>query len=92
MGKFTWNDLLNQINKMDEEQRERQVCVSIDDESYFKNVADVQFIEEDVYVNIEDNDEIGTLEDLKSVTGEDFNIDNYKLRTPKGTPFLWDGF
>lgn len=92
MEKFTWNDLLEQINKMDEEQRQRQVWAAIEDEDYFRCVKDVQFVPDDIYVNIEDNDEIGTLEDLKSVAGEDFDIDNYKLRTPKGTPFLWDGF
>lgn len=92
MKKFTWNDLLDKINKMSEEQRERQVWVSIEDEDYGRNIKDIQFIEEDIYVHIEENEEIGTLEDLKTVVGDDFDIENYKLLTPKGTPFLWDGF
>lgn len=90
MKKFTWNDLQDQINKMNEEQRERQVCVSIDDGFY--SIEDIQFIEDNIYVNIEDNDEIGTLSDLRGSTGDDFDIENYRLITPKGTPFLWDGF
>nr|DAL98541.1 MAG TPA: hypothetical protein [Caudoviricetes sp.] len=92
MKKFTWNDLLKKISEMSEEQREKQVCVSFEDNEYFKNIENVQFIEEDFYVHIEDNDEIGTLKDLKSIAGEEFDIQNYKLITAKGTPFLWDGF
>ncbi|MFT4168515.1 MAG: hypothetical protein QM653_05285 [Dysgonomonas sp.] len=91
MKKFTWNDLQDQINKMNEEQRERQVCVSISDEGFY-SIEDIQFIEDDIYVNIEDNDEIGTLSDLRDSAGDDFDIENYRLTTPKGTPFLWDGF
>lgn len=91
MKKFTWNDLQDQINTMTEEQRKRQVCVSISDDGFY-SIEDIQFIEDDIYVNIEDNDEIGTLSDLRDSTGDDFDIENYRLITPKGTPFLWDGF
>lgn len=35
MKKITWNDLLDQINRMDAEQRERQVCVSISDDGFY---------------------------------------------------------
>ena len=91
MKKFTWNDLQERISKMDEKQRESQVCVSIEDDSYFRDVKDIDFISDDIYVHIEDTDEMGTLKDLKCVEGDDFDIENYKLITPKGTPFLWDG-
>lgn len=91
MRKFTWNDLLDQINSMDAEQRERQVCVSISDDGFY-SIKDVQFIEEDVYLHIEDNDEIDTLNNLKTINGDDFSIDDYKLTTPKGRPSLWDRF
>ena len=91
MKNFTWNDLLDQINKMDAEQRERTVIVSISDDSFYP-IQDVQFIEEDIYVNIEDIEEIGTLEDHKRSRGDEFDIEDYKLVTSKGTAFLWDGF
>lgn len=90
--KFTWNDLQERINKMTEEQRNRQVWVQIEDEGYARKIEDVQFTEVDIFENIKDSDERGSLDDLKDLHGDDFEIDNYKLRTPKGTPFLWDGF
>ena len=68
MRKFTWNDLLDQINSMDAEQREWQVCVSISDDGFY-SIEDVQFIEEDIYASIEDNEEISTLSDHKDARG-----------------------
>ncbi len=74
---------------MDTDQREYQVCVSISDDGFY-NIEDVQFTEEDIYVNIEDN-LFGSLDALKTIDGDNFDIENYKLRTPKVMPFLWDG-
>lgn len=91
MGKFTWNDLLERINNMSEEQRQKQVLFFTGDDDSFKVIDDVEYVENDVYVNIYDQDEAGTLADLMLANGEDFNIEDYKLSTPKGTPFLWDG-
>lgn len=91
MKKFTWDDLLEQINKMDKEQRKRRVCVSISDDGFY-GIKDIQFIEDDIYVDIEDNEVVGTLDDLKRITGGDFDIQDYRIAIPKGTPFLWDGF
>ena len=48
---------------MDTDQREYQVCVSISDDGFY-NIEDVQFTEEDIYVNIEDN-LFGSLDALK---------------------------
>lgn len=91
MTKFTWNDLQERMNNMSEEQRQTQVFFLTGDDSSFKIIDDIEFIECDVYVNIYDQDDAGTLADLMLANGEDFNIEDYKLSTPKGTPFLWDG-
>lgn len=53
--------------------------------------AELDLVECDVYVNINDPDDAGSLEDLMLANGYDFDIEDYKLCTPKGTPFLWDG-
>lgn len=92
MKKFTWNDLQERISNMSEEQRQKQVLFLTGDDDSFKIIDDVEFVECDVYVNIYNQDEAGTLTDLMLANGEDFNIEDYKLCTPKGTPFLWDGF
>lgn len=91
MKKFTWNDLQERINNMSEEQRQKEVYFLTGDDSSFKIIDDVEFVECDVYVNESDQDDAGTLEDLMLANGEDFNIEDYRLCTPKGTPFLWDG-
>lgn len=91
MEKYTWNDLAEDIKKMTEEQRNYQVCMSHNDDTYFLQARDLEFIEEDIYCDIEDSENSGTLADLKSMDGEDFDEANYKLVTPKGFPFLYDG-
>lgn len=91
-GGFTWNDLLEAVSKLPAEQRAKQVHISIDDESTFRKVAGLETIQEDVYVNTDDDEDCGDLETLKDAHGEDFKLEDYRLATPKGHPFLWDGF
>lgn len=92
MEKFTWDQLHEAISKLSPEQRAKQVYISLDDDSVFKKVEGLETIEEDVYVNKFDYEDCGNLKDLKDAHGEDFNEEDYKLSTPAGTPFLWDGF
>jgi hypothetical protein len=89
MSEFTWNDLAEAISKLPEEQRTKKVFLAIDDESTFRKIDGLEIIPEDVYINKEDNDDGGPLEELKELYGEDFKEEDYRLSTPKGTPFLW---
>ena len=91
-GGFTWNDLLEAVSKLPAEQRAKQVHISIDDESTFRKVAGLETIQEDVYVNNDDDEDCGDLETLKDAHGEDFKLEDYRLATPKGYPFLWNEF
>lgn len=91
MKRFTWNDLQERIGSMSEEQRQEQVYFLTGDDDSFKVIDDVEYVENDVYVNINDPEDAGSLEDLLAANGYDFDIEDYKLCTPKGTPFLWDG-
>lgn len=61
MKKFTWNDLQERINNMSEEQRQKQVFFLTGDDDSFKVIDDVENVENDVYVNINDQDDAGTL-------------------------------
>lgn len=92
MKKFTWNDLAEAINKLPENEREKQVIMTHEDESHFRNAVELATIPEDIYFNNDDEEDGGTLEDLKYAHGEDFNMEDYKLVTTKGTPFLSDDF
>jgi hypothetical protein len=91
MEKFTWADLAAAIILMPEEFQSNQVCISVEDESEFRTVPSLEKIEQDIYVNNDDDEDCGPLEELREMHGEDFDISNYRLATPKGTPFLWDG-
>ena len=89
---FTWSDLEEALNKMPLDQKGKQVFSSIEDENTFRKVEDVQFVQNDIYVKKDEKEDYGDLEALKELHGEEFNESNYELITPKGTPFLWDGF
>lgn len=91
MKKLTWNKLAEAISKLSDEQKKKPVLLLIEDESQFRTLfPTIQKMSEDVYVNREDDEDIGNLEDLKYANGN-FIKSNYKLSTRKGTPFLWDG-
>lgn len=92
MKKFTWEQLGKAINRLPVEQKRKRVMVSIEDESVFRSVVGLETIPEDVYVNKEDFEDCGELEELREAYGKDFNKKEYRLATRKGTPFLWDGF
>lgn len=90
MEKFTFNDLKIAISKLSEEQLSKQVFVQREEETV--TVNELAVLEEDIYQHIEVDEECGPLEDLKTGAGDDFKIENYKLVTPKGTPFLAEEF
>jgi hypothetical protein len=89
MEKFTWNDLAKAIEQMPEGFRANQVCIAIDDEDIFRRVAGLETMREDIYVNNDDDEDCGSLEELQAMNEEDFKLTDYRLTTPKGTPFLW---
>ena len=92
MKKFTWDDLAKAISKLTPQQRKNKVFMSIDDENRFRHVESLETIPEDVYVNKDDDEDSGSLQDLKDAWQEDFKKSDYRLSTKKGTPFLWDGY
>jgi hypothetical protein len=92
MEKFTWADLADAINKMPEEFRTNQVVMSFEDREETIRVYSIQTTPEDLYVNEEDYEDCGSLEDLKELHGDEFDEKKYRFVSPKGTPFLWDGF
>ena len=90
--KFTWVQLAEAIMKLPDEERLKQAYISIDDDGRFTKIAGLEVIENDVYVNTDNEDDAGSLEDLKSAHGEDFIEGDYVLATPKGTAFLYNEF
>lgn len=91
MENFTFRELAHAIEKMSDEQKDMTVLIHIEDETTLRQMESLQFMHEDIYVNTEYPEEAGTLEELKSAYGEDFDIDKFQLSTPKGRPFIYDG-
>lgn len=89
MKRITWGELKKFIDKMNEEQLTKYVPALIDDATEARWVNFAELSENDIYVAKDDDETAGTLEDLKEGDGSRFNPDNYELRTPKGTPFLY---
>ena len=89
---FTWDDLSKAFGALPEDKRKEQVYISMGDEPEAIEISSLLTVSEDIYIsNDDDMEDCGTLEDLKYIHGADFNETNYKLITPKGTAFLWDG-
>lgn len=90
--KFTWADLARAIAKLTPQQKRGQAFMQVDDEKEFKKIESLEIVQADVYVHKKDSEDVGTLEELEELHGEEFNEKEYKLCTPEGTPFLWNEF
>lgn len=86
---ITWKQLKDFIQTLSEEELKTPAWILIDDNSQATKLLEPLRIEQDIYCNIDEHEDCGTLAELKELAGDDFNIANYKLSTPKGTPFLW---
>ena len=86
--KYTWNDLVNDVNKMEDWQKNTQVYLQNDDESYFREITEISMVDEDVYINIDNIEDGASLKELEEILGDEFKREDYRLCTPIGTPFL----
>lgn len=84
---ITWADLKEAANKMSEEQLNTPVFIAQDDE-YWVKINEIVLVEEDIYVNKDDDEDAGTLSELKELHDDEFVLENYRLMSKKGTPFL----
>lgn len=89
---FTWDDLAEAISKLPADERKKIVQIQIEDQTHFLRVVGLEVMQEDIYVNKDDSEDCATLEELKELHDDQFVESDYELSTPKGTPFLWDGF
>ncbi len=87
MADFTFKDLKEAISKMTDEQLLKPAYLAKDDERWEK-VTELCFIDEDIYVDKINDEDCGTLEDLQYAHGSDFVLEEYRLMTKKGTPYL----
>ena len=86
---ITWKELKEFVNSIPEEQLDKTASIMVGDESPARDLNEPFFTVNDIYVNKQDYDDCGTLEELKELHGEEFVQDNYLLNTKKGTAFLW---
>jgi len=86
---ITWRELKEFLGTLTEEELETEAIVLYDDDSHFTPLLEPSRTEHDFYVNQDDPEDCGNLEELREIHGEEFNESDYLLITPKGKPFLW---
>ncbi|AZB01271.1 hypothetical protein EG359_17355 [Chryseobacterium joostei] len=86
---ITWKELKEFVNSIPEDQLEKKASVMDGDESPARDLYEPFFTVNDFYINKQDYEDCGTLDELKDLHGEDFVQDDYLLNTKKGTAFLW---
>lgn len=88
----TYKDLLNELQQLTPEQLEQSATIIIEDDSYGKQIASISPMEEDLYMNNDDDEDGGTIEQLKEIHGQDFKLEDYHICTPKGRIFIYSEF
>lgn len=89
---ITWQELKDFVNGIEDQYLNENVLVNYSDEGYCKRLNEPFRLEYDVYYNIEDPEDCGTIEEIKmNLESQDevFVEENYKLATAKNHPFLW---
>lgn len=86
---ITWEELKEFVNSIPEDQLNDGAYIQIADDYNARPLNEPFFTVNDIYVNKEDNEDCGTLEELKDLHGSEFNQEDYLLTTKKGSPFLW---
>lgn len=89
MEHATWKQLREFIDTLTPEELEQPASAFVEDEQYAVPLAEPFRMEKDIYVNVDDDDDSSTLEELKLAHGDEFDPANYRLATPKGKPFLY---
>ena len=85
---YTWRELKEFCNNLHYDWLDEKVVITTDDNiATFLTGADRS--KHDYYVNKTDAEDVGALDDLKALHGDDFLPENYVISTPEGSPFLY---
>jgi hypothetical protein len=86
--KLTLGDLKSFLNSLHDDKLTQDINIAFEDEP-IRQIENYEVFEEDVYYNIDNHEDIGTISELKDIHGEDFDLKNYKVGTPKGTVLFY---
>jgi hypothetical protein len=89
---ITWEKLKEFVNSIPPVYLEKTAHVLYEDNSIGKLLSESFFIEDDVYIFDDNEEDCGTLEELKMLMEDaepPFDEALCRLVTKKGTPFLW---
>lgn len=86
---ITWQQLKDFVNSIPEDKLSDNAYLLYQDESKGKPLLEPFFIDHDVYMHVDDDEDTGSIDELQYAHGSDFDLADYKVVTPKGTPFLW---
>jgi len=85
----TWGEIKAFLETFTTEELEKEAHILLDDDGHFTKLLEPQRMEEDIYINQDNPEDVGDLESLKDLHEQEFKMENYLLITPKGKPFLW---
>lgn len=89
---ITWQQLKDFVTAIEPEYLNREVMVQISDNEYCSRLNEPSRIQNEIYVNPEDSEDAGTLEELEMIANdrdEVFDPGKYVLSMPVGLPLLW---
>lgn len=83
---YTLGKLRTFLCSLTKEQMEQPVHIAFED-CPVQDLDGHEIQKEDIYVNKHDHDDVGTLKELRKIHKgeEDFDEEDYKIATPKGT-------
>ena len=85
-------DLLEVLQQMTPEQLQQKINVLEEGSNDFVPIVSIEDIDEDVYVNMLDDEDGGTLHELYENHDGNFgdkDLENYRVSIPKGTLFMY---
>lgn len=85
---YTLGDAKKFLNSLTKQQLTEPFSISFDD-CPVQELIGHEVVKTPIYVALDDNEDIGTIRELKQIHGKDFNRSNYRLCTPKGTIFFF---
>lgn len=80
---WTLGDLKNFLSELSDEQLKQPIRLGKDDEPVFCIFPFI--MQEDLYYNVNEHEDCGTIAELIEIWGDEFDIEDYQISFPKGT-------
>ena len=85
---MNYEDLKDFLETLSEDQLKQKMMISIEEEPV--KLIYPSILTDDIYYDIDDHENCGTIEELKECNGSDLDINNYKISFLKGTVLFFE--